>query len=69
MLYALIWPFDFSFSGFCVVGWLFLWFISCSIAQTTKQIGNMTKSALKNEFVQEAGKSAVEAWLESVFKK
>lgn len=69
MPYALIWPFDFSFSGFCVVGVFFLWFIACSIAQTAQQVGNIAKSALKNDLVQEAGKSAVEAWLESVFKK
>lgn len=68
-MFAAFWPFDFSFSGFLFIWFMFLVWLSWSIKETAKDAAKVVKKIAENETVQDAGKSVFHAWLESVFKK
>jgi hypothetical protein len=63
------WPFDFSCSGFIVIGLVMLWWLCWSAASAAKDAANAAKKLAENETVREAGKGILAAWLESLFKK
>ncbi len=64
-MFAWFWPLDFSFSGFFVVACFMLWMFCQGVGQAAKGAGEI----LKNENVQEAGKSIFAIWLEKIFGK
>jgi len=68
-MFAMFWPFDFSWSGFFFVGFLFMWWTFSAIGTAVKGTIEVTKKIVQNENVQEVGKGFLASWMESLFKK
>jgi len=63
------WPFDFSCSGFIFILSIgFIW-TSWSLASAAKKTANVVKKVAQSETAKHVGKTALEVWIDSWFRK
>lgn len=67
-MFAAIWPFDFSCSGFFCVLVTFLGFLVIGLAQAASKAAGVAKDVLQSDIGKEVGKDAVESWIDSWFR-
>lgn len=68
-MFGMFWPFDFSFSGICMVGFLLLWWMSLSVVDVAKKATKVVKKVAQDETVQDVGKGFLQNWLESHLRR
>jgi hypothetical protein len=68
-MFAYVWPLDFSCSGFLVVTVGFLMLMMIGAAQAAGKAVKVVKKVATSETANEVGKSVLESWLRSIFRK
>ena len=68
-MFATFWPFDFSCSGLAFVGAAVVGWLLYSAASAAKDAAGFAGRLAESEAVQEVGKGALAAWIDSFFRK
>ena len=68
-MFATFWPFDYSCSGFAFFALLMLGWLLYSLASAAQQAAGFAGRLAESEAVQEVGRGALAAWIDSFFRK